>query len=124
MFVPYFQHDDLTLLGWQFLETAHRGLFLRRLAWFLLEPLLRLQLPHHAPQETAPVIQRPVAKAPDGVVLRILRCPLHLEQRDEQLLQHILRLAVAQTQRAPIQNELCGLRLVKFSLPVHCVFTR
>jgi len=58
-------------------------------------------------------------------MLRLGRGLRTVQQRHERFLDHVLRLAVAQPQRAPVENQLCRFRLVKplaptwFTLTVH-----
>ncbi len=63
-----------------------------------------LPFPRQPPPECAPIIQRAIPKTPHAIMFRFCGRKLHLRQRHKSFLQHILRLAVTEAERATIQN--------------------
>ena len=117
--MPDFQHDHFPLFRRQFRQATHRHPFLRRFFIRALEPTARLQLAREPPPHPAPVIERPIAKASDTIMLRLLRQFLALKQRYERFVQHVFRFGVAQAQRAAIEDQLSGFRLVQPFAPMN-----
>jgi len=106
VFMPDFQDDDFTLVGRQFGQTAHRRPLVRAFCWRALEPAFRFQFARQPAPQAPAVIQGVVAKTAHAIVLRLLRRLGPLHEREERSLQNVLSLAMAQTQRPAVQDQI------------------
>src|SRR5262249_21505352 len=113
MVMPKLQDDDFALFSRQLRQAAHGGPLLRRFAVGPLEPPRRFQFARKPAPETALVVERPIAKAAQAIVQGLFRSRFALQQRQERLLQDVLRLTVPKPQRAAVQNYLRRVRLVE-----------
>jgi len=116
--VPDFQHNDFTLIHGQFRQTCHRRPFLWRFPVGAFKPAERFPLPCQPPPKRTPIVQCPIPKTAHCVMLRLRgRCGA-LQQRHKRLMQHILRLAMAQPQSAAIKNQFRRFRVVERFAPM------
>ena len=115
--VPELQHDHLALVRRQPGQTTHRVALLVGLLGRPLEPTVRLELPRHPAPERAATVEGAVPERPHDVPLRLLRRDGQVQQRGEDLLHDILRLAVVQSKGPPVQDQTSGLGLIKRLAP-------
>ena len=94
--MPDFQDDDFELFDRQFGQTTHGRAFRRRFARRTLEPAARFKFARKPAPQAAAVVQRAVAKAADAIMIGHRRWLSPLQQRNERLLQNVLRFVMAQ----------------------------
>ena len=115
--MPNLQNDHFPLFGGQQCQGVH-GLPLGRCGvGRALEPALRLPFPGQPPPETPPVIQSPIAKAPDAVMFRFGGRFGALQERDKCLLQNVFRFSVTEPEGPPVQQQLLRFRFVERLTP-------
>lgn len=94
--VPDFQYDDFALVGWQRSQRLHRIAFRWAFRIRPLKPTRRFKFAGNPAPQTSPIIQRPIAKSSDAIMLRLCRGLSPLHQGHEGFLDDVLRLPVAQ----------------------------
>ena len=117
--MPNLEHDDFALFERKAGEATHRRALGGGFAVRTLEPADGFQFARHAPPQAAAIIQGAVPKAAHAIMLRFLRRRLALQQRLKCFLKNILRLAVAEAERAPVKNQLRRLVFIQAFAPIH-----
>ena len=102
--MPQFEHDDLALRHREFGEAPHRRPFGRGFVGRFFKPTQRFPFACQPPPQRTTIIQRAISIAPHAIIFGFRRRAFHLHQRDERFLHDIFRLAVAEAERAAIQN--------------------
>jgi hypothetical protein len=116
--VPDFQHDHFPLLNREPFKALHGSRFRARFCAFPLEPALRFDFAREAPNPATFVVQDAIAKAAHAIMRWIVGWLLHLDQRQERFLQHILRLRMAQSEGTAVEQQLRGFFLKQTMAPI------